>query len=235
MPPRKYYKKKWPVKKAVAKKGLKDKRSRMQRLEKKLNAVNWGMGIPSRVLFKQKYHSIISFASVSGSFTYHQFRLNSIYDSDLTGIGHEPMYRDQINVLFQHYVVLATKVKIRFTTDNDNDIAVCVRATKDSTTPGFIDQERELPFSRGFTIDKNQSYNFKQTYKSRKILEAGKGQIYTDDTYLTAVGSNPNSNKTVYLNVSAVPMDLASSCNIRMDVELIFYVLLTGRVTQSSS
>lgn len=52
--------------------------------------------------------------SPGASSAVHTFRLNSIYDPDLSGIGHKPAYTDQWNGLYTKYRVLWTKYKVSF-------------------------------------------------------------------------------------------------------------------------
>lgn len=42
-----------------------------------------------------------------------QFRINSCYDPDYTGAGHQPMYHDNYSALFQKYRVIASKISVR--------------------------------------------------------------------------------------------------------------------------
>lgn len=39
--------------------------------------------------------------------TYHLFRANGIFDPDVTGTGHQPLYRDQVADLYTNYTVIA--------------------------------------------------------------------------------------------------------------------------------
>jgi hypothetical protein len=45
--------------------------------------------------------------------TYHQFRANSLYDPDLSGIGHQPMFHDNYSQLYQKYRVISSKIKVK--------------------------------------------------------------------------------------------------------------------------
>ncbi len=85
-----------------------------------------------------KYKSQVSKAagSTSTSLNWHTFRINSIYDIDATGAGHQPYYTDQ---MYQNYLkagVSRCKVKLSVTnldTDVSKRVAVVLYVHEGST------------------------------------------------------------------------------------------------------
>lgn len=73
--------------------------------------------MPAQRIAYLRYSDTLSLTSTSGALAYNSFRANGIYDPDLTGIGHQPMGHDQWAALFNHYVVLGSKITIRACTD----------------------------------------------------------------------------------------------------------------------
>lgn len=45
---------------------------------------------------------------------FHVFRANSIFDPDLTGVGHQPRYHDTLQSIYERYVVVGSTINVRF-------------------------------------------------------------------------------------------------------------------------
>lgn len=70
------------------------------------------------------YTDIITTGSTGGVMGSHYFRLNSIFDPDKTGIGHQPLYHDQYAPFYNHYRVKKAVVRVSWNPLNNND-ALC--------------------------------------------------------------------------------------------------------------
>jgi len=73
-----------------------------------------GLVIPDKVIIEMPYGEMIE--RTPGSVTdYYTFRLNSTFDPDLTGTGHQPLGRDQFaGVLYNRYRVHSVRVVVEF-------------------------------------------------------------------------------------------------------------------------
>lgn len=78
-----------------------------------------------------------SFNVVNGG-TY-VYSLNGCYDPDITGIGHQPRGFDQMMQLYDHGVVINTKVEVWMVTENGP--AIMNVAVRDSVTPALSTQD----------------------------------------------------------------------------------------------
>lgn len=64
---------------------------------------------------KHRYVDHISLNSGAGTVAKHTFSANGLYDPDITGTGHQPLYFDQIaGVFYNHYTVVGATVKVTF-------------------------------------------------------------------------------------------------------------------------
>lgn len=66
---------------------------------------------PKTMYCELKYVQTCTLTPSTGSMGIHRFRANSIYDPDLTGTGHQPMFRDQMADLYNHYIVLGSTME----------------------------------------------------------------------------------------------------------------------------
>ena len=57
-------------------------------------------GVPNSINVRLRYSDVITLTSTAGSLSKHVFRSNSLFDPDFTGVGHQPMYYDQLGALY---------------------------------------------------------------------------------------------------------------------------------------
>ncbi len=65
----------------------------------------------------------------------HVFRLNSIYDPDVSLTGHQVMGFDQLAALYDHYQVLGCKARITFQNTDGSDHMICGAYISDTSVP----------------------------------------------------------------------------------------------------
>lgn len=68
------------------------------------------IGMPMRKVVKMRYVQSIVLDPSSTSGDYRTFWANGIFDPDYTGTGHQPFGHDQWALLFNHYVVIGSKI-----------------------------------------------------------------------------------------------------------------------------
>lgn len=69
-----------------------------------------GLGFPARMRTILRYTADLGLTSAAGVMTTTSFSANGIYDPDLTGVGHQPMYFDQYMAVYNKYKVLGSKL-----------------------------------------------------------------------------------------------------------------------------
>lgn len=97
-------------------------------------------------------------ATTAGSFGT-TYRLNSLFDPDATGVGHQPRGYDQIKELYQKYVVTKANVVVNFRNDN----------TTSRVIPGLIVND-EFAYTAGTESDLMEHSALKTNYK--RLLRA---------------------------------------------------------------
>jgi len=70
--------------------------------------------VPNRYTCKLRYADEISFDVPNlGVATYYDFRANDLFDPNASGVGHQPMGFDQLALMFNHFTVIGSKIKVR--------------------------------------------------------------------------------------------------------------------------
>lgn len=74
------------------------------------------IGFPINKIVRMKYVQANQLIDAVGGVMITQiFRANSIFDPDITGVGHQPLARDQWMQFYNEYVVLGAKISCKFT------------------------------------------------------------------------------------------------------------------------
>lgn len=76
-------------------------------------SVNLGLGFPKRVVCTLKYAGYRDLTSGSGLHATYRYSCNGLYDPDITGTGHQPMYFDNLMAIYDHYTVIGSKLVLK--------------------------------------------------------------------------------------------------------------------------
>lgn len=71
-------------------------------------------GFPNQKVVKMRYVEAVTVDPAIGTLGLWQFRANSIYDPDQTGLGHQPLGHDEWAQFYNHAVVLGSKINAKF-------------------------------------------------------------------------------------------------------------------------
>lgn len=80
--------------------------------KRRRNTQGYQSGMPKVRRAKLRYSENISLTSTAGSTGVYTFRANFPYDPNETGAGHQPMSYDQWGQMYNHYVVVGSKITI---------------------------------------------------------------------------------------------------------------------------
>lgn len=69
-------------------------------------------GFPRQLTMSHKYVENVQVSSSTGIMGKYLWSCNGLYDPNITGGGHQPMYFDQLAALYDHYVVTQSKIQV---------------------------------------------------------------------------------------------------------------------------
>lgn len=125
-------------------KKVKSKATSLTKKQKNVVRTTWiapnvprSAGFPPTMLFTHRYHEQIVGQSVSTGITTYKFSTNGLYDPNITGTGHQPLYFDQLDLIYNHYRVLASKITWRVIGIASNAVGVrcCAYVDDDNSAP----------------------------------------------------------------------------------------------------
>lgn len=192
---------------------------------------------PNVKVVRHKYCDNFQFGAAGASgISYYQWRANSMYDPDYTGVGHQPMFRDEMAAQYQHYTILSSYIKVTFPPEQTNQQNICLYVDDDDSIPvnmtTAVEQHR---YYSGVKLDKrHEPLQLTARYNAAKWEKTTNAGLMADDAKKTGVGSNPSD--PVYftcLRGNIVPNETLPILNAH--VELFFVVAWRTPVDHTGS
>lgn len=178
--------------------------------------------IPQRFITKMKYSEQVN-TDANGQY---RFNLNSIYDPNSTGTGHQPYGYDTLSTLYNRYRVISCGWRIQVNWQaNQNAQPVLVGAIPANEALTFLSlaELRENPRAKYI----NQNYGAETIALTGKsyipsLVGRNKAQYMADDRYQALINSSPN--ELAILNVVTGPNGLDSPASATIQIVLEYTV-----------
>lgn len=188
---------------------------------------------PDRYMCKLKYGDTMSFTAIN--LNAHQFRLNSVFDPDYTGAGHQPKGFDQLAELYNRYIVTGCKVEIDASCLDTTANILAIEANDDSSLFTRVDElvESARVSYKVLSPATGQDRARLKRYYSMKRL-SGKKSVIANNDLDASVTTNPSD--IYYLNVYVGQID-GSFAAVHTDfiIKLTYYVTFLDRVNIGQS
>lgn len=177
--------------------------------------------VAQRYICKMKYAEVVT-TDTNGMFI---FNLNSTFDPNRTGVGHQPYGRDTLASLYNRYRVISCSYRISMTGNYASGTPVQIAAVPSNEVQTFVTGSdiRENPRAR--YIVQNPSAAIK--YLSGKvycpsIVGRSKFQYMADDRYQAQVDASPN--ELILLNIGTSQLSDLMQPNTQLAVMLEYTV-----------
>lgn len=161
------------------------------------------------------------------------FRPNDTYDPNLTGAGHQPMFRDQWFNLYEYTRCIKFMFKLVVYTDSDSPIDVIVVPTSTNSTISF-EQATETKGARIRTIQKYKPLTFKISSYVDRFLGNKKGTALSDDTFKQGASAALSDKASCWVQIAAISRASVTS-NMWCRVYLCQYLSFIEPIYQNQS
>jgi len=186
-------------------------------------------GFPEMLQTRLRYSFFRSYSTTSGTGQdVYQYKLNSMYDCDQTGTGHQPLYRDQLYAIYKYAVVLGCRWTIEVSTTTITGVIINAMATTYSAT----DSDTSTAIERGQTARAWTQLSAPKTMTGYVRMKTLFG-LPTDDSVLTddlfRHDTNADPSQLGYLSIYTQDTEQAQSrvsMNITMDFDVVFKEVL---------
>lgn len=193
------------------------------------------IGFPDRLETTLRYVESYTFGS-SATPAAQVWNLNSCFDPNSTGVGHQPSYYDTFSGVYGRYFVKAFKVKVQLVQQLNVGVFGVIGYTDQAISSNSVEQISEAKYSMPFFLAPSGSGE-----ASREIelpwMSTGQlmGQPYTeaDDNMYAAVGGSPTDTAWGHLKLAA--MDGTTTISVYARVVIHFRVIFKDLLPQVSS
>lgn len=181
-------------------------------------------GFPKQLRMSHRYCDVYSLASTAGSQPSGSFSCNGMYDPDISGTGHQPMYFDQLAAIYNHYTVLKSTIVVRLRSRGSSSAAVyAIYINDDSTvTPTNVVFRCEQSSAVYKTVGYQQSEEvvLKKTWDAKQAFGPG---ALADPNLQGTASANPTEQQMFTLTMS--PLDGATACTVDAFVTITYDVI----------
>lgn len=183
-----------------------------------------GRGFPKKIMIGHRYVEVVGMSTGSGTgISSYLFSCNGLYDPNITGTGHQPLYFDQMTALYNHYCVVGSKITAKLMADD------AATAAKGYRFVGFVNDDNSYPSSTDLNVIEEQTLAKSitaQPNNSRPLMLElkwsaqqyfGKSVLANDELQGTAT-TNPVEQS--YFAFGALCTDGVSPLNLRLEVNI---------------
>lgn len=153
-------------------------------------------GMPKQLRMKHNYTDNVTISATTGVLQSFLIRCNGMFDPNATGVGHQPMYFDQLSAMYNHFTVLKSKITLQVSllSTSAAEIGVCGIYIEDDSsvvaTSFVIANEQETSVFGQVNNQFNQPTRFTKTWDA-----------------VQAFGPNPLANDNLQGSASADPTE----------------------------
>lgn len=188
-----------------------------------------GSLLPQRASTILKYSQRMTATSTTGVMYEYQFKINSVFDPDYTGGGHQPLGHDQLYTFYNRYRVDSVDAKVVFHKSTDSCVAVVGLLGKNgvdtqaaSGLAALIEQSQFKYKTTSYGIGASNPITLKRHLDCAQITGVTKEKYRTDDVYQAIMGSSPS--EEIMLDILMVDLAEASTLSGFFEIELHYNV-----------
>lgn len=188
---------------------------------------------PAQIYTKLVYNDFIDLSGGANPYQTYTFRLNSIYDPDYTGVGHQPMLRDELSAIYNRYQVTGCSAKVDWVVSTTAGSNLCCTLLPNVTAsvPTINESIPELSKSTSVTLGVPTGGNMARQRRYFNIKSIG--QNHDVGNFQSLMSGNPSQQAFLHLIVQS--LDKVTVPDVYAKVELTYYVRLFDRIMLAQS
>lgn len=195
----------------------------------------FGQSYLARLPYSQTYTNTNNTFSTAVSNT---FCLNSMYDPDVTGVGHQPYQYDQLTTVYKLYRVYGAKIYVTFSNPTSDGVYVGYRIRNSTNTVATGGQTIDYIKEMGNTAYKvvnntgSQVARFSMYVPINLVFGVNKATVLTDNAYRALYNANPGY--LAYLDLWTID-STGTASTIGVSVKITYYSQFSDRQAVAQS
>lgn len=196
--------------------------------------------IPDQMGTVLRYTDRVTLTCIAGVAEIYEFKINSIYDPDLSGTGHQPVGRDEWMNFYSRYRVLSAKCRASFYNLETVASYMAEISTAFSTERYIANSDPELlaqnPYSRYkrlSLIQESSKAHLTQKTSIGPLLGESKESYKTDTSYHGTADADPGV--LAYWTAAVQPIDQSTTSQYIIYVDIEQYVVFHKRKALAES
>lgn len=203
------------------------------------------VGFPNKFQTKLRYSEHGSLASAMVGIVNQEYRLNSVYDPDLTGGGNQPNFYTTFKEVYSKYRVVGCKVFLTLFTDGSGTGPYSCKASMlayDATSGALSnlatgDAYAGMPNGYSRVLSGNagnmQKVIYSKYFPISRIAGVRPQTVLADDLFAAGTGANPS--KDLRLRISVDSFAGGAAVTAYYNVDLTYYVRFEDPIMQVQS
>jgi hypothetical protein len=186
-----------------------------------------GIGFPDQLKCVLKYkENGISFTA-SPTPAAQVYRINSLFDPNLTGTGHQPSYFDQLAAVYGQYCVVASRMKCQIFNEGTVEVTAALVYSDVNTSTQTVENLEEARWSRSAQLGIQNSGSSVRDLDGGVILLPtlmGEKDLNTDPNQYANVTTNPVDVGFGIFKIAAVDgiTNVKAIVNFELEFDIIF-------------
>jgi hypothetical protein len=195
-------------------------------------------GFPDKLVTTLKYSQAINFTG-SASPSSQVFAINSAFDPDFSGTGHQPSYYDKFSAVYSRYFVEAFDIDVVFSNESATVPVYYAVCYSDQNIGGnTVEELSEAQYSSWGAIGVLASNPIKRvtlpSMSAAKLMgTTPKSILEADDNMYAAVGSSPAD--TAWAIIRLISTDGTTAITARARCTITMRIAFKDLLTQSTS
>lgn len=191
--------------------------------------------VPTKMFTKLRYCENITLNPGAGGIDVKVYSANGCYDPYITGVGHQPRGFDELMALYDHYVVLGSKMTIDAAPGQGTPSIIGVNLIDNTSTLGNPNDYQEAGYCNSRLLAAGESAGTKKivsTFSAKKFL--GRSNVLSDPELKGSQTANPTEG--AYYHIWTSPADSASdpsATSIIVRIDYLVALIEPNNPTQS--
>lgn len=161
--------------------------------------VNSGkQSFPKQLRNTVTYAETVNIGLTTGAYGQYIFSCNGLYDPNITGTGHQPLYFDQLSGIYNHYTVLNSRISVTPVYTAGNNLYTVVVFKDDDTTTNVSNTATAIERPGATFASFGTQDNTRTLYQRWNAHDTFGGDPLADNVLIGTSASNP-AEQTYYV------------------------------------